>query len=898
MPPKKERKTKPPPQKTTLLQFYKRIPPKPETKDAGNSVYDKPLTTTTKKENEQPASQPEPAGAQSFSSEPRVTSSQRIIRDSDDDENDSSDSDPDLPGHSLSHTTFTTATNSKGGGPILEPEPFDSQSSCVEAQIARQLAIEGSREESDHPDESTDLPEYSPSQTTSTIVTSRKNGQPRAEPNPADTQPFSGEPRISSQLTIEDSDEESPLSDAGSDQSELSVTHTTSHLPTTFTNGEDEQHSPQPEPSQSQASSIIIPTYTKWENSSDSDSDLPDIFPSPTNSHTPISRSTPTREQPAAGRTATSRAAPYPKRIPKPKTKDAGSSLSDTPPTTTTTKKRNGHPRSKPESTDAQSISNKTEMTDDSDSDSDLPDLHTAPTTSRKPTSRSTGKRITGSTAKSKPYIAPLTFQPKQEYKFSLTSLVNQSLRHGATEASAQRAKSILDEPKRGDTGKHGDKEALLESVIADKDASNADKILQAVARTESTVAEKRWYFFDPDSETPSHKAPKIPANSHIPVAYRKWDLGHKVDREERVGSGIVMNMIPYQEELSEKFFLWILDMACTEPTSDLGTAYFNVLVPAPEAIFKYLRPETVKSMFDRLGALPHATDWKAPVEAVDVYKAAYKKRDWSILLRYIKFLGHVAGFTTPSTCGYTITLLARLCADTLVQNTPQLLSATKYTMNAHCQAIKEDEMWEILCRQICSNIYKTVTQEPLCLQILNCIPDFTSRPRDLRRRLSLAVFSQDCDVIQKPTDDSLELQKLVQVLNGPKFQINRNTDYVQLSALIGLVNIVIDDKFAADLISSDPQAEDEFNSGVDELSFLLKVIWSSINDRGTLSPSRIHTKRTVEKLRNRLMEMVRGRLKPKHSIFDLPGQGGDREGALKQSAFMTRHFKKPITNE
>lgn len=150
----------------------------------------------------------------------------------------------------------------------------------------------------------------------------------------------------------------------------------------------------------------------------------------------------------------------------------------------------------------------------------------------------------------------------------------------------------------------------------------------------------------------------------------------------------------------------------------------------------------------------------------------------------------------------------------------------------------------------------------------------------------------------QKPVDESLELQKLVQVLNGPKFQINRNTDHVQLAALISLLDIVIDDKFAADLISSEPQVEEEFNSGIDELSFQLKIIWSSTNDRGTLSPSRIHTKRTVEKLRNRLMEMVRGRLKPKKSIFDLPGQRGDREGAVKQSAFMTKHFRKPLTKE
>lgn len=137
-----------------------------------------------------------------------------------------------------------------------------------------------------------------------------------------------------------------------------------------------------------------------------------------------------------------------------------------------------------------------------------------------------------------------------------------------------------------------------------------------------------------------------------------------------------------------------------------------------------------------------------------------------------------------------------------------------------------------------------------------------------------------------------------MQVLSGPRFQISRNTDYVQLAALISLLGIAIGDGSAADLDVSDPQVEEEYNSDLDELAYQLKIIWSNINDRGTLSPSRIHTKRTVEKLRNRLLEMTRTRLKPKQSMFDLPGQGGDREGALKQSAFMTKHFRKPIANE
>lgn len=137
-----------------------------------------------------------------------------------------------------------------------------------------------------------------------------------------------------------------------------------------------------------------------------------------------------------------------------------------------------------------------------------------------------------------------------------------------------------------------------------------------------------------------------------------------------------------------------------------------------------------------------------------------------------------------------------------------------------------------------------------------------------------------------------------MQELSGPRFQIDRNTDYVQLAALISILGIAIGDGSAAGLDLSDPQAEEEYNSNIDELAYQLKIIWGSINDRGTLSPSRIHTKRTVEKLRNRLLETTRTRLKPKQSIFDLPGQGADRERALKQSAFMTKHFRKPITNE
>ncbi|KFY29462.1 hypothetical protein V493_02354 [Pseudogymnoascus sp. VKM F-4281 (FW-2241)] len=784
MPPKKD---KFPPQKVNLRQFFKPIPQKAETEDAKTNVSDKLPTTITKTENEQPTSQPEPAEAQLFSSQPRLTS---------------------------------------------------------------ELTIEDSDDESDLTDLDRDKSELSPSQASShprTTVADGENELPKPQTELTNAQPLFGEPRLTSELTIEDSDEENDDSDLDSDLSEPSLPPITSHKPT-------------------------------------STSTLP-------------------RELSVATCTARSRAAPYFKPTPNPETKDAGSSSSDTPPTTTT-KRKNEHSPTKRERVNAQSGSTKTEMTTgettfgDSDSDSDLPDLFT-PTTSHKPNSRSTRKlQNAGSKTKTRapPGSSPLTFQPKHEYKFSITTLVSQSQRHEATEASAQRAKSILDEPGNGkEAGEHGAKEALLESVIADKDASSAEKILKAVARTEAAATEKRWHFFDPHSGTPRQKPTKTPDN--ISKICRHWNLGHMLDRDSTAVSAAMMVIAEDPEEFSDTDFSWILEMSI-QPATNLKEPYSNALLAGPKAISKFLRQETVGGIFDLLGALPQATDWKTNIEAVDVYKNAYDGRGWDALVRYIKFLGDAAKFATPVTCGYTISLLARLCADNLVKENITISSAMRYTIGELCKAIKEDEDWEISCQRICSNIYETVAQEPLCLQVLECIPEYTPRLIDLRRRVSLAVFCQDCDLTQKPAEEKLEMRKLVQVLSGPRFQISRNTDYVQLAALISLLEIAIGDGSAADLDVNDPQLVDEYNSNLDKLAYQLKVISSSIVDRGTLSPSRIHTKRTVERLRNLLLENTRTRLKPKHSIFDLPGQAEDREGALKQSAFMTKHFRKPITNE
>ena len=177
-------------------------------------------------------------------------------------------------------------------------------------------------------------------------------------------------------------------------------------------------------------------------------------------------------------------------------------------------------------------------------------------------------------------------------------------------------------------------------------------------------------------------------------------------------------------------------------------------------------------------------------------------------------------------------------------------------------------------------------------------MPDSSARLHELRRRLSFAVFCRDYDLTKEPVGANFELWRLVDELDSTRFKITKETDYVELATTMALLDIAIDNGHSAGLDLSDPQAEKDFNSDVDELAYQLKVIWSSINDVGALFISRIDAKEVMDGVRNRLMYTVRTRLKPKASIFDLPKKKiVDGEGTRKQSAFMETHFKKPLTN-
>jgi len=348
---------------------------------------------------------------------------------------------------------------------------------------------------------------------------------------------------------------------------------------------------------------------------------------------------------------------------------------------------------------------------DDEDSESgsddslvDLADLLQSRSTTYRPQTTTqktqTPPRSKASRGSSNYLTSPLSLQPKNKYRFGLKALVSQSQKHAATEASAQRVQGILDDKSAGVAAAQEDEReahsSLLGSVITETDGNGVEKVLQAVRRTEAIQAEKCWYFFDPQGETPRQDPRIFPAE----CATEPWQkkLVKREDRERCVESGFVKDIVTIEEELPEELFLWILDEVCIESNDNLRRAYCEVLLAAADSIDDYLTPEVVKAMFDNLGALGGSTDLKARVEAVNVCKRAYEKRDWGALKTVIRFLGDSAQFAVPATCNFSIAILARLCADRLVWDNIGLFSAVQKSMSQLSEAI-DDDRWEISVR-------------------------------------------------------------------------------------------------------------------------------------------------------------------------------------------------------
>jgi len=313
-------------------------------------------------------------------------------------------------------------------------------------------------------------------------------------------------------------------------------------------------------------------------------------------------------------------------------------------------------------------------------------------------------------------HISPLPVLSK--YKFDLKSLVSHAERAEATEASSKRVKAMMaakDEIADDDTTMalndhtadpvefaHG---ALLESVVADREDGGAHKVSRAIMRTEATVTEKCWYFFDRQSKASKSERKPFPSRS-VPENWKR-ELVNPKTRYQTFVSGFAEDMVTFGKKLPDELFLWILDEACLEPSDPLRTSYLNTIRESKEQIQRLLNPDVIKKIFRDIGGSNNATEISQKVVPVAKLADPYSNRDWARLLSIIRFLGQIGKSLQQTSRTNIICMLLRMSVDHVVFKNVDLLDSVQETIGRLCR-YTPDEDWET-CVSLCSHLTSTL---------------------------------------------------------------------------------------------------------------------------------------------------------------------------------------------
>lgn len=346
------------------------------------------------------------------------------------------------------------------------------------------------------------------------------------------------------------------------------------------------------------------------------------------------------------------------------------------------------------------------------DSDSSLEDLasllasKSSETKSRQPSSipgkaPSTPVRSKNQKSKFDFHSSPLTVQPKIKYKFDLASLISQAEKDEATEASSKRVKAMLavqEEEEASIIANNGTlspakfaHSELLNSVVAETD-DDAHKVTRALLRTEATITEKRWYFFDTQSKSVKSERKPFPSGA-VSKEWRR-ELKDPSMRYQTFVSGFAEDMISLGQRLPDEIFLWILDEVCFEPTDPLRASYLNVLGESSDQANRLITVDVIHKIFRQIGGSPNATSVTEKIRVVQKLADPYAKRDWTTLFSVISLFSKVSKRLTQASRMRVVCTFLRLCVDQLILENVHLLASVQEAICRLCRHTPDDE-WE-----------------------------------------------------------------------------------------------------------------------------------------------------------------------------------------------------------
>ncbi|KIN01501.1 hypothetical protein OIDMADRAFT_54617 [Oidiodendron maius Zn] len=519
---------------------------------------------------------------------------------------------------------------------------------------------------------------------------------------------------------------------------------------------------------------------------------------------------------------------------------------------------------------------------EDSDSDASLVDIATLLQANRPATQTNVSTpsaprfRNDNTELNSSPIVVP-------KYKFDLKYLASLAKTDDAIEASSKRIKALstLQEdtdalfPAEVDSHEPDTKHLdLLGSVVASREDGEIQRVTRAIKRTEATLAEHRWYFFDTRGDASKEKRQPFPTKS-VPAAW-KTELLDSKSRYQTFVSGFAEDMVSCGKVLPDEIFLWMLDELCREPSDPLRSSYSNVLRECPAQVLRLVGPERIQSLFKGLGGSPIGTSISQKIHTRTGLVDPYGRYKWDRLRAVVKFLGQVARNLQQSARVFTISMLLRLSIDRVVFDNIDVFDQVQDSIGRLCRHTPDDS-WEACCEEICSCIFECVEPATLRLQSVECVPSISSRTHDLKRRLAMCFYFNDISYSLKHSHSLMDLGQFITRLEDPTFDLTLPVDYRELTALVSLLDIAVDDARPIGIDLNDRDQERRFNKDIDDLAATIKDLMKSIGNPGAAFISKIEAKEALELVAQRISDTLRSKPKPRDTVFDGPlGRGRD----------------------
>lgn len=486
-------------------------------------------------------------------------------------------------------------------------------------------------------------------------------------------------------------------------------------------------------------------------------------------------------------------------------------------------------------------------------------------------------------------------------------------------------------------------KERMLEDALAaaargedeDEEGGSAGgmRVVRALERADVGGRLTSYYFFEQSEPKATLSAV---AGRPFPTAAANgmWAiLADAQDRARHFQSGFLFDIQLQFKNIPDEIFLWVLDEMCSETRRDLASEYVKLLRVCESQMERLVTPARLKQLFRSLGATRDVEGLSSHITLRAEPSDPYSRRDWLCLENFLQLMGVSSSSFSPSTRTACMQILLRLAMDPIAVENSGLVHEWRWTVDLVARSVPSSDWTSFVstqehyrsplrslltiescqCHDVCASLYASTERAtlryraiaglgPVVQQAPHTPTELQRRTLDLKRRLASAFFFDDTKRADTRPEDTVTIRAVIDRLEEDEFQLNVETDFQELHALMMMLNVALGDASKHRVLTPLTTGERErglsgdFDAEVDELAESMKSMMTRVAPLSKgIHVSRIEAKNAMELIRERLLYQVRIRPVPKIKMFGVNDREGEDVSLPKQQELMEKFlsFKK-----